>query len=241
VTATVPRGELVYAIGDIHGRSDLLAELLSQIEQDAAASGATTKTLVFLGDYVDRGPDSRGVIDLLATGLPSGFKAHFLKGNHEEFLLDFLADPSSLDGWLRNGGEETLRSYNVDVDGLEARRAPPLAWQAALLDVLPKAHWRFLESLELKRVIGDYVFVHAGLRPGVPLEDQKPDDLLWIRQLFLDCQEPFEKVVVHGHTPDRAPVVGSNRIGIDTGAVFSGCLTALRLENETRAFLSTGS
>ena len=241
MTATVPRGELVYAIGDIHGRSDLLAELLSQIEQDAAASGATTKTLVFLGDYVDRGPDSRGVIDLLATGLPSGFKAHFLKGNHEEFLLDFLADPSSLDGWLRNGGEETLRSYSVDVDGLEARRAPPLAWQAALLDVLPKAHWRFLESLELKRVIGDYVFVHAGLRPGVPLEDQKPDDLLWIRQLFLDCQEPFEKVVVHGHTPDRAPVVRSNRIGIDTGAVFSGCLTALRLENETRAFLSTGS
>jgi serine/threonine protein phosphatase 1 len=241
VTATVPRGEIVYAIGDIHGRSDLLAELLSLIEQDAAASDTTTKTLVFLGDYVDRGPDSRGVIDLLTTGLPSSFKTHFLKGNHEEFLLDFLADPSSLDGWLRNGGEETLRSYDVDVDGLEACRAPPMAWQAALQDVLPKAHRRFLETLELKRVVGDYVFVHAGLRPGVPLEDQEPDDLLWIRHLFLDCQEPFEKVVVHGHTPDRAPVVRTNRIGIDTGAVFSGCLTALRLENGTRAFLSTAS
>ncbi|ODR97200.1 hypothetical protein AUC70_13145 [Methyloceanibacter stevinii] len=236
--ATVPDGQVVYAIGDIHGRSDLLTELLALIESDAAG-GIAAKTLVFLGDYVDRGPDSRGVIELLSANLPPGFATHFLKGNHEQFLLDFLDDPSWLDGWLRNGGEQTLRSYGADIDGLRDRRAPPAAWRDAFLEALPEAHLRFLTTLELKCVVGDYVFVHAGLRPGVPLDRQAPDDLLWIRHEFLDSEEPFGKIVVHGHTPERTPVVRPNRIGIDTGAVFSGSLTALRLENGTRAFLRT--
>lgn len=237
--ATVPDGQVVYAIGDIHGRSDLLTELLALIENDAAGAGPAANTLIFLGDYVDRGPDSRGVIELLSTNLPPGLATHFLKGNHEQFLLDFLDDPSWLDGWLRNGGEQTWRSYGVDIDGLQDRRAPPAAWREAFLEALPAAHLRFLTTLELKCVVGDYVFVHAGLRPGVPLDRQVPDDLLWIRYEFLDSEESFGKIVVHGHTPERTPVVRPNRIGIDTGAVFSGSLTALRLENGTRTFLRT--
>ena len=239
VAETVPDGEIVYAVGDIHGRTDLLVRLLALIEQDAAQAHAAAKTLVFLGDYVDRGPDSRGVIEILTAGLPSGFDAHFLKGNHEQLLLDFLHDPSWLDAWRRNGGEPTLLSYGVDIDGLERRRAEPAVWHDALLEVLPAAHLRFLENLELKYVVGGYVFVHAGLRPDIPLADQIPDDLLWIRHAFLDSDETFEKVVVHGHTPGREPVMRPNRIGIDTGAVFSGRLTALRLEGDSRKFLQT--
>lgn len=239
VKATVPDGELVYAIGDIHGRTDLLSALLALIEQDAAQSDCAKKILVFLGDYVDRGPDSRGVIERLSEGLPDGFEAHFLKGNHEQLLLDFLKDPNWLAPWRRNGAEPTLLSYGVDVDRLDRSGAPPDAWREAFAQALPDSHLKFLEGLGLNCVIGDYVFVHAGLRPGVPLSDQVPADLLWIRNEFLDAQEPFGKVVVHGHTPERKPVVRENRIGIDTAAVFTGCLTALRLANGTQDFLRT--
>ena len=239
VTPTVPDGEVVYAIGDIHGRTDLLSALLALIERDAARGDPSKKTLVFLGDYVDRGPDSRGVIEMLSAGPLGGFDAHYLKGNHEQFLLDFLNDPDCLHAWCRNGGKPTLTSYGVDIDRLERIGAPPEAWREAFAAALPPAHLRFLESLELTCVIGDYVFVHAGLRPGVPLAEQVADDLLWIRHEFLDAEEPFGKIVVHGHTPERKPVVRTNRIGIDTGAVFSGCLTALRLANGTRDFLQT--
>lgn len=241
MTATVPDGEVVYAIGDIHGCSDLLSALLARIERDAARGRPVKKTLIFLGDYVDRGPDSRGVIEMLRAGLPRGFEARCLKGNHEQLLLDFLDDPARLDAWRSNGGEETLRSYGVDVDGLARRAAPPALWREAFAAALPASHLRFLQSLALKYVVGDYVFVHAGLRPGVPLDEQAPADLLWIRHAFLDAETPFGKVVVHGHTPERGPVVRPNRIGIDTGAVFSGCLTAMRLENGTRSFLSTAA
>ncbi len=237
MVATIPAGEVLYAIGDIHGRTDLLHELLTLIERDAAAVGGRRKTLVFLGDYVDRGPDSRGVIDFLSARLPNEFDAHFLKGNHEQFLLDFLDDPTWLDAWLHNGGEATLLSYGVDVDGLKRRGPEPEAWREAFRRAIPEQHLRFLRRLELQYQVGDYVFVHAGVRPGVPLSEQRPADLLWIRHEFLRSQEPFGKIVVHGHTPERAPVVRSNRIGIDTGAVFTGCLTALRLETETRTFL----
>lgn len=241
MSASAPDGEVVYAIGDIHGRSDLLTELLELIESDAAAAGSAAKTLVFLGDYVDRGPDSSGVLDLLSTNLPPGFDAHFLKGNHEQFLLDFLDDASWLGAWRSNGGEQTLRSYGVDVDGLERRQARPPVWQAEFLELLPETHLRFLQSLELTYVAGDYLFVHAGLRPGLPLDEQVPDDILWIRHEFLDSDMSFGKIVVHGHTPERAPVIRPNRIGIDTGAVVTNCLTALRLEGGTRAFLRTGA
>jgi len=239
VIPNLPAGELLYAVGDIHGRADLLADLLRQIEDDAAGRAAAQKTLVFVGDYVDRGPDSRGVVEILLTGLPEGFHAHFLKGNHEALLLDFLADPRRLDHWLMNGGDATMTSYGVDIGQLESRAAAPEAWRDAFAALLPDDHLRFFERLTLQVAVGDYLFVHAGVRPGVPLDAQSESDLMWIRGEFLEHTEPFGKVVVHGHTPAREPAVRPNRIGIDTGAVFSGRLTALRLQNGEQGFLQT--
>jgi serine/threonine protein phosphatase 1 len=235
----VPKGELIYAVGDIHGRSDLLAELLLKIEADAAMRLAAKKRLIFLGDYVDRGPDSRGVVEILLHGLPSDFSAHFLKGNHEALLLGFLADASRLDQWRYNGGEETMASYGVDVGGLKQARAAPEAWREAFASALPPTHLDFLQGLDLLIPADDYLFVHAGLRPGVPLEAQSETDLIWIRDEFLESTKSFGKVVVHGHTPALEPVMRPNRIGIDTGAVFSGRLTALRLQDGERSFLET--
>jgi serine/threonine protein phosphatase 1 len=237
--ATLPEGELVYAVGDIHGRLDLLDAMLARIEVDASKSDAKRRVLIFLGDYVDRGPDSKGVIDTLIGGLPDGFERHFLKGNHEAIVLNFLDNIWSLDNWLVNGGDATLRSSGVDTDQLVHLRASAEAWREALREALPEAHLRFLRALELSIAFGVYLFVHAGLKPGVPLGSQSESDLIWIRAPFLEHGEPFGKIVVHGHTPGRMPVTRSNRIGIDTGAVFSGTLTALRLERGAREFLQT--
>ncbi len=251
-TASVPEGELVYAVGDVHGRADLLSALLAQIEDDAArtvrernlALGAEAaplkKTLVFIGDFVDRGHDSKGAVETLLHGLPEGFTAHFIKGNHEKMMLDFLDVPDGLELWRVNGGEETMRSYGVDVDKLSRTGAPPQKWHKAFVKHLPQDHRDFFETLELHVPLGDYLFVHAGVRPGVPLEAQDERDALWIRHEFLEAADPFGKTIVHGHTPELQPVVKPNRIGIDTGAVFTGALTALRLEGDTVRFLQTG-
>ena len=240
MTSRVPEGELVYAVGDIHGRTDLLAELLRRIEVDAQASAtAETRTLIFLGDYIDRGPDSRGVIETLVAGLPRGFEAHFLKGNHEALLLGFLDDAATLEAWLLNDGDTTMASYGVDIDALYRDRAPPAEWRDAFAAALPDTHLRFFRDLALSVSRGGYVFVHAGIRPGVALADQMESDLVWIRRPFLDWNEPFEKFVVHGHTPGHEPVTRANRICVDTGACFTGHLTALRLEGATRKFLQT--
>lgn len=237
---SLPQGQLLYAIGDIHGRADLLAALLHEIENDAGRSAtAKRRGLVFLGDYVDRGPDSRGVVELLLADLPRGFDAHFLKGNHEALLLDFLEDPSGLDQWLANGASPTFSSYGVDVAALVRARAEPETWRRALLAALPGDHRRFYAHLELAVAFGDYLFVHAGVRPGVPLDAQDPNDLVWIRREFLRSEADFGKVVVHGHTPMPTPEIRANRIGIDTGAVFTNRLTALRLEDGSRRFLQT--
>ena len=183
---SLPQGQLIYAVGDIHGRADLLAALLAKIASDVARrEGAERRTLVFLGDYIDRGPDSREVVDLLLTGLPSGFNTHFLKGNHEAIMLDFLEDPSSLAQWLANGADTTLHSYGVDVSALVRKSAVPEAWRRAFLASLPEAHRDFFDTLELAVSFGDYFFVHAGVRPGVPLDAQRPMDLIWIRSRFL--------------------------------------------------------
>jgi serine/threonine protein phosphatase 1 len=239
VTPKFPEGQLLYAVGDIHGRADLLADLLRQIETDAAGREAAKKTLVFLGDYIDRGPDSRGVVDMLLGGPLEGFETYFLKGNHEALLLDFLVDPSRLDHWLINGGDATMASYGVDIGRLALQDADPEAWRDAFAAVLPPAHLQFFKSLRLGVSVGDYLFVHAGVKPGIPIAAQAEADLVWIRGEFLNCDEPFGKIVVHGHTPAREPVTKPNRIGIDTGAVFSGQLTALRLEDGSRSFLQT--
>ena len=234
----MPQGQLVYAIGDIHGRADLLALLLAEIESDSARSkDAKRRTLVFLGDYIDRGHDSRRVVDMVLDDLPAGFDAHFLKGNHEAIMLDFLDDPSYLGHWLANGADATFRSYGLDVAELVGRGAAPEVWRRAFLASLPETHRDFFEALELAVSFGDYFFVHAGVRPGVPLEAQDPNDMIWIRGPFLQSEDDFGKIVVHGHTPGRDPVIRANRIGIDTGAVFTDRLTALRLENGSRRLM----
>lgn len=236
----VPAGRLVYAIGDIHGRADLLDRLLRDIELDAAAiHGVARRTLVFVGDYVDRGPDSRGVVDRLLTGPPSGFDAVFLRGNHEAFLLDFLRRPDALSLWLYNGAAETLASYGLDVSDTALRQADAGTWRDRFVERLPQDHRAFYEALALSAVIGDYLFVHAGVRPGVPLDRQDPGDLMWIREAFLESRRSFGHMVVHGHTPGSEPVTRPNRIGIDTGAWMTGRLTALRLWGTQRRFLTT--
>jgi serine/threonine protein phosphatase 1 len=236
----LPEGLLLYAVGDIHGRLDLLRSLLQQIEADACAHAeARRRTLIFLGDYVDRGPDSRGVVADLIQSPPKDFEVHFLKGNHEAILLDFLEDAWHLEHWLVNGGQATMESYGVDTQSLAQRGAHPDTWRRDFAEALPESHLHFFRSLKLSVTFGDYLFVHAGVRPGVPLAGQSEADLVWIRGPFLDHAGPFGKIVVHGHTPVQLPVIRPNRIGIDTGAVFSDRLTALRLQGGAREFLHT--
>lgn len=238
VRRALPDGLRVYAVGDIHGRLDLLEALHDEIRADAARSGAGRRLIVYLGDYVDRGPASRQVIDTLIAQPLEGFEAVHLMGNHEFFLQRFLSDPEVGDVWLMNGGETTLQSY-----GIEPWDDPPqgderLDWLSGQLGLaLPAAHRRFLDGLRLRHEVGDYLFVHAGVRPGVPLDAQEPEDLIWIREPFLRSQEEFGKLVVHGHTPDVAPVQRGNRICVDTGACYGGRLTALVLQGDEQRFL----
>lgn len=233
----VPAGLRVYAIGDIHGRLDLLEDLHAQIRRDLAVGAPLQAVLVYLGDYVDRGLHSKEVVNLLINGpLPAG-RAIFLKGNHEEAFLDFLGDPGFGMVWRNFGGLETLHSYGVPEAARLATVDQFLLAHRSLQESLPAAHLTFLRSLRLNVSFGDYFFAHAGVRPGVPLDRQSDEDLLWIRDQFLDSAEDFGKIVVHGHTPEAEPVIRANRIGIDTGAYMTGVLTALVLEGTTRRFL----
>jgi len=234
-TGAVPDGVKVYAIGDIHGRADLLDALLGHIAADAGA--LENATLVFLGDYVDRGPDSRGVIDRLIALRDAQRSCVFLKGNHEAAMLDFLHDPEMMLHWFEWGGEETLMSYGIS----DILARPPQRLGADLATAMPPAHRPFLENLQLTHRIGDYLFVHAGIRPGVAIEDQQEEDLLWIRKRFHNAgaHERPDVIVVHGHQPVKKPQDAGWRINVDTGAVWSGRLTALALEGETRRFLTT--
>lgn len=235
--AWVPADTRVYAIGDIHGRLDLLERLLGLIRKNAAGSDAARKIIVYLGDYVDRGPDSAGIVDLLIEGPLPGFESVHLIGNHESFLLEFLDDLQVLNSWIINGGDATLRSFGVDAfdapEGVNRARWLQEEFRAALSET----QLDFLKSLKVSHLEGDYLFVHAGIRPGVPIEEQDPFDLLWIREPFLSSDEDFGKIVVHGHTPSSQPVRKRNRIGIDTGAVYGGELTALVLEGQSQRFL----
>lgn len=235
----VPEGTRVYAIGDIHGRVDLLADLQRRIAADAAAHEAARTVLVYVGDYVDRGPDSFGVVDMLVHRPLAGFEVHPLKGNHEDFLLRFHDSGARGELWLLNGGEATLRSYGVDVDAHLDRGLDFAGLAAAFRNAMPRDHLAFLRGLETLHREGDYAFAHAGVRPGVPLDEQDPADLMWIRDRFLDSDADLGAVVVHGHTITPEPEVRSNRIGIDTGAVRSGRLTCLVLQDGERTWLST--
>jgi serine/threonine protein phosphatase 1 len=224
----------IYAIGDIHGRLDLLTRAVDAVARDVAARGPAALT-VTVGDYIDRSPASRGVLDLLARN-PFAMPYAALKGNHEEMLAAFLADPAAGPHWFDNGGEATLVSYGVHLRGAsyegfaEAREE--------LRAALPAAHVEFLRVLRLSLVRGGYFFCHAGVRPGVPLDRQREEDLLWIRGAFLHSDADFGKIVVHGHTPALAPEVRANRIGIDTGAYASGKLTCVALGEGEPRFLA---
>ncbi|MDA7948718.1 MAG: serine/threonine protein phosphatase [Hyphomicrobiaceae bacterium] len=234
---SAPEDVLIYAVGDVHGQLHLLDDILSQIVIDAdKTSDVTKRFLVFVGDYIDRGPDSAGVIERLVSGLPDGFEAHCLMGNHEAILLDFLDDPTLLPHWLRNGAAATLASYGVGAPGEDAPLPAFIQCRDQLFAALPLSHLAFLRGLPLSVKLGDYYFVHAGIRPGVPLDAQARNDALWIRDDFLDRDEDFGCIVVHGHTPGPEPVERRNRIGIDTGAWVYGRLTALRLAGSERAF-----
>jgi serine/threonine protein phosphatase 1 len=233
-TASVPPGERVYAVGDIHGRLDLLDRLLDMIAEYETARPCANSSVIFLGDYIDRGANSREVIERLLQGIPGGLTAHFLRGNHEAIMLRCLEGPALFGNWAANGGLATLRSYGVHASfAADARTV-----LGELRHVLPEAHLGFLRGLKMTMEVGDYFFVHAGVRPGVPLANQAEEDCLFIREKFLKHRDSFGKIVVHGHTPVSEPEVFENRIGIDTGSFFSGRLTALRLEGTGRAFLT---
>ena len=238
-TARVPDGQRVYAIGDIHGRNDLLAQLLTQIDADDAERGSADTHIIFLGDLMDRGEDSAGVIETAMALRDSGRKVRFLMGNHEEVFVRACRknDSKTTRFFLRIGGEETVLSYPItraeyitlDMEQLSER----------LATLVPESHLEFIESFEDQIVIGDYAFVHAGIRPGVPLSEQKPTDLRWIREEFVDQRGDLEKVVVYGHTIYDEVEERGSRIGIDTGAYASGKLTALSLEGGERWYLQT--
>lgn len=241
-TYHVPVGTRVYAIGDVHGRLDLLDRLLSDIADDACAASFRQVVVVFLGDLIDRGPDSRAVVERVAAGPPSsgalaGARYVCLRGNHEDILMEFLADFSIGSRWFRNGGLESVRSYVGEVDSQLAHDYPRL--QRLLYKAMPPHHLRFLSSIPARHEEGDYLFVHAGVRPGIALERQDPYDLMWIREPFLSAPESRPKMVVHGHTITEMPDERNNRIAIDTGAYRTGRLTALVLDGAERRFLST--
>ncbi|HEY1605308.1 MAG TPA: metallophosphoesterase [Allosphingosinicella sp.] len=240
--AVGPRGKAgarAYAVGDIHGRLDLLDALLRRLEEDMAGRRPKKTYIVFLGDLIDRGPDSAGVVERLRTWRPPHGRPVFLAGNHEEVLLRILGgDAAILPDWLRFGGAECARSYGVDVDALRRMEDEPAI--EAIRAKVPRAHRDFLANFADTFRFGDYLFVHAGIRPGLAVDDQDPHDLRWIREPFLADAKEHGFVVVHGHTMVSAVEERPNRIAIDTGAYHSGVLTALGVEDGARWFLSTG-
>ena len=231
----VPEGVRIYAIGDIHGRADLLERMLNRIDADLASNPVRIGIQVFLGDYIDRGPASREVLDRLVARNGS-CRSVFLKGNHESYLTGFLTNPPILEDWHRYGGLETLMSYGI-TPSINANAATQAQLAAALDQALPESHRQFIGKLKSSFTCGDFFFVHAGVRPGIPLTKQREEDLLWIRQDFLLYEEDFSKIVVHGHTPVPQPDVRPNRINIDTGAFATGQLTCLILEDDKVDFI----
>lgn len=237
-TAEIPLGLRVYAIGDVHGCSMLLEKMHAMIESDLLGGRPEKTLIIYLGDYLDRGPASAGVLDILTGAAPNATSRIFLKGNHEEMALKFLEDPEEGSAWCAFGGFETLMSYRIDVrrqldDGgyKNLRRE----WAKRM----PASHTHFLRDLQTSYSLGGYFFCHAGVRPGVSLNAQTAHDLMWIREDFLESAFNHGKLIVHGHSPVDMPDIRANRINVDTGAYATGRLTALVLEGAERRFLST--
>jgi serine/threonine protein phosphatase 1 len=234
---SLPPGLRIYAVGDIHGRLDLLDEILSLTEADIASRPTSEPLYVFLGDYIDRGSSSRETVDRLIAHSERN-KSVFLKGNHEQIAIRCLRDRGLFDQWMRLGGLETLISYGV-THANPANGKSTAELQSAFHDALPRAHFRFFRDLQMSFECGDYFFVHAGVKPHVELSQQKENDLLWIRDEFLNSSEDFGKIVVHGHTPTREIEIERNRINIDTGAFATGRLTCLVIEDSSLSVIDT--
>ena len=231
-------GARAYAIGDVHGRLDLLDRLLARVEQDMASRPAKKNYIIFLGDLIDRGPESAGVVERLRSYRPSRARPVFLAGNHEEVLLRILGgDATIIADWLKFGGAECARSYGVDPDAL--KRVEDQEALGMVQAAVPRAHADFIRNFADTFRFGDYLFVHAGIRPGVAVEEQARPDLRWIREPFLSDAKEHGFIVVHGHTIVAEVDERPNRIAIDTGAYQSGVLTALAIEDGNRWMLAT--
>lgn len=234
-----PAGTRAYAVGDIHGRLDLLDELLGQIEDDIHARPVERAAVVFLGDFIDRGPDSAGVVERLSTLANFPAQTLFLLGNHEEVMLRVLAgEPDIGQDWLGFGGDACVASYGMSPQQLQTMDERQMA--GLLAAAVPAHHVAFLKSCGDTFQFGDYLFVHAGIRPGIPIEEQDPADLRWIRRPFLTDSKDHGCMVVHGHTISEGVDILPNRIGIDTGAYRTGVLTAIAIEGAEQRFLATG-
>ena len=228
-----PDGYRAYGVGDVHGRADLLRPLLDRIAENNEKRGAAKVYIIFLGDLIDRGPDSAGVLDLLRAYSPAGMEPVFLGGNHEEVFLQAInGDEQILGRWLRFGGAEFAASYGINPELLQA--LPAAEGIEKLRAAIPAEHLAFVEGFADTFRFGDYLFVHAGMRPGIALEKQNPTDLRWIREPFLSDRRNHGVIVVHGHTVADRVIELPNRIGIDTGAYRTGVLTALGIEGEER-------
>jgi len=234
-----PDNTRVYAVGDIHGRADLLSRLHDRIRDDAAASGLDRKVIIYLGDYVDRGETSKAVIDLLLDEPLEGFETIFLKGNHEEMMLGFLENAPVGAMWLHNGGDATTYSYGVRMESPSAVDHRYFGMQQALREKISERHLAFLRNLDLYHIEGGYLFVHAGIQPGTPIAKQKSEDLLWIRHEFIESEADHGHCVVHGHTIFSQPEMCLNRIGIDTGAYYTNVLSCLVLEGTEQRLIQT--
>jgi serine/threonine protein phosphatase 1 len=234
-----PKGQRAYVVGDVHGRLDLLEEMLERIEDDVRNRKRATTTIIFLGDYVDRGPQSAEVVERLCTFRPDFARVLCIMGNHEEVMLRVLRGEFDLFvDWLRFGGAECLRSYGLDP--VQLRRTRPARALELIAQAIPDHHVDFLKNCVDSVSFGSYLLVHAGIRPGVALADQTQRDMRWIRQPFLDDERDFGQVIVHGHTIVPEVEQRSNRIALDTGAYRTGLLSALALEEGERWLIQTG-
>ncbi|WP_426032182.1 metallophosphoesterase family protein [Caulobacter sp. DWP3-1-3b2] len=231
---------MIYAVGDVHGRLDLLSRMVEMIREDVNISvPRSLPMLVFLGDLIDRGPDSAGCLGIVLSLKAEGWcEVVCIRGNHEHSMLQFVDEGVGGAAWCAHGGGATLASYGVDLPAEPSDSAwKNIRWR--LSSQVPGTHWDLLRSMPLWATCEDYLFVHAGVRPGTPLKDQDPVDLLWIRQPFLKARWPADRVVVHGHTVLAAPELKPWRIGVDTGAYLTGVLTAVRLHGYERSLLQT--
>ncbi|HSF96799.1 MAG TPA: metallophosphoesterase family protein [Thermohalobaculum sp.] len=240
--ARAPEGMRLYVIGDVHGRRDLLVKIHRRIARDIERRPARDCRVIHLGDYIDRGPDSAGVLEVLAR-YAADERALFLRGNHDQFLINFMGGVTAeFDVWMGNGGIKTLDSFGLDGFGATYGYddGSLAVLRQTLEQAIPADVMGFLDRLDLMHRFGDYVFVHAGVRPGVALDDQEPSDLIWMREPFLSDDSDHGAVIVHGHTPTDVVEMYPNRISVDTGAVFTGVLSCLVLEGTDRFLLEDG-